>query len=37
MRKNYIEPEILFIITSTSDVLAASDEEVFVDGGSLFE
>ncbi len=37
MRKKYLEPEILFIVTSTSDILAASDEEVFVDGGSLFD
>lgn len=37
MRKNYIQPEILFIITSTSDVLTASDEDVFIDGGDLFE
>ena len=37
MKKNYLEPEILFIVTSTSDILVASDEEVFVDGGSLFD
>lgn len=36
MKKTYLEPEILFIVSSTSDILTASDEEVFVDGGDLF-
>ena len=37
MRKIYLEPEIAFIATVSSDILAASDEEVFVDGGALFD
>ncbi len=37
MRKTYLEPEISFIVTVASDILTASDEEVFVDGGSLFD
>ena len=37
MRKTYLEPEIAFIATVSSDILTASDEEVFVDGGDLFE
>jgi hypothetical protein len=36
MKKNYIEPEITVISTSITDILAASKDEVFVDGGSLF-
>ena len=37
MKKAYFEPEILLVRTSTEDILAASDEEVFVDGGDLFD
>ena len=37
MKKNYTAPEILLVFTSENDILAASDEEVFVDGGSLFD
>lgn len=37
MRKTYLEPEIAFIATVCSDILAASDEEVFVDGKDLFD
>lgn len=37
MKKAYLEPEILFIEASSSDILTASDEEVFVDGGDLFD
>ena len=37
MRKTYLEPEIIFIEASSSDILSASDEEVFVDGGDLFD
>jgi len=37
MKKTYLEPEISFIATVASDILAASDEEVFVDGGDLFD
>jgi hypothetical protein len=37
MKKHYSEPEILLIRTSTEDILTASDEDVFVDGGDLFD
>lgn len=37
MKKTYFEPEILLIKTSAEDILTASDEEVFVDGGDLFD
>ena len=37
MKKTYFEPEVLFITARTEDILTASDEEVFVDGGDLFE
>ena len=36
MKKFYSQPEILLIKTSTEEILAASDEEVFVDGDDLF-
>jgi hypothetical protein len=36
MKKNYIEPEITVISTSITDILANSDNEIFVDAGNLF-
>ena len=38
MKQKYIQPDILMIkLDLTKDVLTASDEEVFVDGGDLFD
>ncbi len=38
MKQKYIQPDLLLIkLTLTADILTASDEEVFVDGGSLFD
>ena len=37
MMKEYICPDINFIgVGSCEDIISASDEEVFVDGGDLF-
>lgn len=36
MKQKYISPELDFIRVVSRDVLTASDEEVFVDGGDLF-
>lgn len=36
MKKFYSEPEIVLIKTSTEEILTASEDEVFVDGGDLF-
>lgn len=37
MKQKYIQPELMMIkLMSTDDILTASDEEVFVDGGDLF-
>ena len=36
--KNYVKPEIgIILLLSTDDVLTASSDEVFVDGGGLFD
>ena len=37
MIKKYEQPDVKFIELKSSDILAMSDEEVFVDGGSLFD
>ena len=38
MKRTYMEPEMQLIELSVKeDILATSDEEVFVDGGSLFD
>ncbi len=38
MKQKYIQPDLLMIkLTPAADILAASDEEVFIDGGSLFD
>ena len=38
MIKKYIQPDISFIsVGSREDILAASNDEVFVDGGDLFD
>ena len=37
MAKAYIQPDVNFIRVNTVDILIASDEEVFVDGGGLFD
>jgi len=37
MKQKYFSPELEFIRVPVLDVLAASDEEVFVDGGDLFD
>lgn len=37
MIKQYIQPDVVFIKLNTREILAASDEEVFVDGGDLFD
>lgn len=37
MKKKYILPEIDIMKYTISDILAASDDEVFVDGGDFFE
>lgn len=36
MKEKYIQPDVKFIKVKTDEILAASDEEVFVDGGDLF-
>lgn len=37
MMKKYIQPDIDFIsVGSHEDILSASNDEVFVDGGDLF-
>lgn len=36
MKKTYSTPEVEIMKYCTRDILAASDEEVFVDGGDLF-
>ncbi len=36
MKKFYSEPEIVLIKTSAEEILTASEDEVFVDGGDLF-
>lgn len=36
MKKQYAQPDVKLIRLSTEDVLTASDDEVFVDGGDLF-
>ena len=36
--KKYVKPEIELILTlSADDILTASNDEVFVDGGDLFD
>ena len=37
MKQKYIQPDVLLIKLSTGEILTASDEEVFVDGGDLFQ
>ena len=38
MMKKYIQPDIDFIeVGSPKDILTASNDEVFVDGGDLFD
>jgi len=37
MKWQYIQPDVTIIKLQSEDVLAASDEEVFVDGGDLFD
>lgn len=37
MRKNYVEPSIKIIAVTTADIIAASENEVFVDGEDLFD
>lgn len=38
MMKKYIQPDIDFIsVGSPEDILSASKDEVFVDGGDLFD
>jgi len=38
MKQKYIQPDLLMIkLTPAADILTASDEEVFVDGGDLFD
>ena len=37
MKRTYMEPEMAVIETTPVDLLTVSDEEVFVDGGDLFE
>ncbi len=37
MAKEYIQPDVNFIRVNTVEILAASDDEVFVDGGGLFD
>lgn len=36
MKKNYTSPELDFIKVQANEILTASNEEVFVDGESLF-
>lgn len=36
--KNYVKPEIeMIMLFSADDILSASNDEVFVDGGDLFD
>ena len=37
MKQKYTQPELKLIRLTTEDVLTASDEDVFVDGGDLFD
>ena len=37
MKQKYISPELGFIRVQVQDILTASDEDVFVDGGDLFD
>lgn len=37
MKKEYVCPDLLLIKMQIQEILAASDEEVFVDGGDLFD
>lgn len=37
MKQKYASPELEFIRVLAHDVLTASDEDVFVDGGDLFD
>lgn len=37
MKQKYTSPELDFISVVAPEFLAASDEEVFVDGGDLFD
>lgn len=38
MKQKYIQPDLMLItLAYVGDILAASDEEVFVDGGDLFD
>ena len=37
MKRSYLEPTVTILHVATADILAASDEEVFVDGGDLFD
>ncbi len=37
MKQKYVQPEMKLIELLVKDVLTASDEEVFVDGGNLFD
>ena len=36
MKSIYVSPKIEFTLLSLSDILTASDDEVFVDGDDLF-
>jgi len=36
MKQKYTQPDIILIRVSSEEILTASDEEVFVDGGDLF-
>lgn len=36
-KKEYVCPKIDVISVQTQEILTASDEEVFVDGGDLFD
>jgi hypothetical protein len=36
MKKQYAQPDVKLIRLSTEDIISASDNEVFVDGGDLF-
>ena len=37
MKQQYTQPELKLIRLTTEDVLTASNEDVFVDGGDLFD
>lgn len=36
MKRTYVEPEMTVIETCAEDIITASNDEVFVDGGDLF-